>query len=72
MFLSLIRKLHLDGSYIRSWLILTIDLAVSVMATMVAFLTIDYFVQNTDTSLFHYLFLLALTFSGRPPCSRRR
>lgn len=62
MFLSLIRKLHLDGSYIRSWLILTIDLAVSVMATMVAFLTIDYFVQNTDTSLFHYLFLLALTF----------
>ena len=62
MFLSLIKKLHLDGSYIRSWLILVIDLAVSVTATLVAFLTIDYFVQNTHSSLLHYLFLLTLAF----------
>lgn len=64
MFLSLIKRLHLDGSYVRSWLILIIDLAVSVTATMVAFLTIDYFfIQSSGIwVLQQYLFLLLLAF----------
>lgn len=62
MFFSLVKRLHLDGSYIRSWLILAIDLAVSATATLVAFLGIDYFVRNSGFSLLHYLFLLVSAF----------
>ncbi len=62
MFLSFIKRLHLESSYIRSWLILVIDLAVSVTATTIAFLTIDYFVQNARISILHYLLLLAVSF----------
>ena len=58
----MVKRLHLDGSYIRSWLILAIDLAVSATATLVAFLGIDYFVRNSGFSLLHYLFLLVSAF----------
>ena len=55
-----VKKLHLQDSYIRSWLILAIDLFVSVTATLAAFMTIDYFVRNAQATLSHYLFLLVL------------
>ena len=62
MLQSLFEKLRLESTYVRSWFILTMDLCVSVFATLVSYLSIGSFVHAGDASHVHYFLLLLLAF----------